>query len=242
MSDGSVMRGGFFLATPLALILAACGRDAPDTSGAPPPAETRTESAAAPISGRRTFVIVPEQSRASYRANEEFFPGALKLLGIDAGKVQAIGSTQSIEGQFQLDVDNPAVSPGENSFTVRVNTFTSNQSKRDDYTREIRDDGGPSFDAYPVATFKATAIEGDSTATAGGRDLTLAVTGDLTVRDVTKPVRFDVRSQLSGNTLSGVATSRVLLSSFGIGPIEFSDILRVADELGIEVQFTARAN
>jgi polyisoprenoid-binding protein YceI len=228
-----------WVAVPLALVVAACGGGERETPGAADGASTG--AAVAPVTGRRTFVIVPEQSKASYRANEEFFSGAFNLLGIDAGKVEAVGTTQSIEGRFELDPEHPEAPLGENSFAVRVNTFTSNQSKRDDYTREVRDDGGPSFDAYPVATFKATAIQGTSTPAGNGRELALDLAGDLTVRDITRPVRFDVRAQLAGDTLAGAATTRVLLSSFGIGPIAFADILRVSDEIGLEVQFTARA-
>jgi polyisoprenoid-binding protein YceI len=204
-------------------------------SASPPPAALST------VTGPRTFVIVPAQSKASYLANEEFFPGALTLLGIEAGKVPVVGSTQAIDGQFQLDPEQPAAPLGDNTFTVRLNTLTSNQTKRDDYIREIRDDGGPSFDAYPVATFKATAIEGVSKPTAGGRELTLKLSGGLTVRGITKPMTFDVKAQLAGDTLTGVGTSRFQLRDFGIGPITFYDVLTVADEVGIEVQFTARA-
>ena len=107
--------------------------------------------------GMRTFVIVPEKSSVSYHANEEFFAGAMKLLGFKPGKVTAVGTTQAIEGRFQLDTSGPVAVLGENTFTVRLNTLISNQKKRDDYLREIRDDG-PSFDKYPLATFKATAI------------------------------------------------------------------------------------
>ena len=124
---------------------------------------------------------------------------------------------------------------------MRLNTLTSNQTKRDEYIREIRDDGGPSFDAYPLATFKATAIEGVSKPNAGGRELALKLSGDLTVRDITKPMTFDVKAQLTGDTLTGVGTSRFQLRDFGIGPITFHDVLTVADDVGIEVQFTARA-
>jgi polyisoprenoid-binding protein YceI len=221
-------------ATTLALlvILCACRGEAPV-----PPAAASPQAA---VTGLRTFAIVPGESKASYRANEEFFPGAFKLLGIPSGKVGVVGSTQAIEGQFQLDPERPAAPPGDNSFTVRLDTLVSNQSKRDDYIREIRDDGGPSFDAYPSAAFKATAVEGASTANAGGRELILKLSGDLTVRDIARPTVFDVKAQLAGATLTGVGTSRFRLSEFGIGPITFHDVLTVADEVGIEVQFTAR--
>ena len=185
-------------------------------------------------------MIVPGESKASYHASEEFFPAALARLGIDAGKAQAVGGTQSIEGQFELDPVRPTTATGDSTFTVRLDTLRSDQKKRDDYLRQVRDDG-PSFDAYPKATFKATAVEGSSGVNAAGRELTLKLTGDLTVREITKREVFDVKAQLSGDTLTGVATTRFLLSDFGIGPIDFQPLVTVADPIGVEVRFTARA-
>ena len=239
-----MIRAVHLVAVPLTLIQSGCGggpASEPSAGAAPDAASQPPASAPAAATGRRTFVIVPAESKASYRANEEFFPGALKLLGIQAGKVGVVGSTQAIEGQFQLDPEQPTAPLGANTFTVRLNTLTSNQSKRDDYIREIRDDGGPSFDAYPLATFTATSVEGMSTPNAAGRELALKLSGDLTVREITRPMAFDVKAQLTGNTLAGVASSRFRLRDFGIGPITFHDVLTVADEVGIEVQFTARA-
>jgi polyisoprenoid-binding protein YceI len=220
-------------------VLTGCRSDVPATATVN--GDARPADSGALVTGLQTFVIVPAESRASYRASEEFFGGALNLLGIEAGKIEATGSTSAIEGRFELDPERPDGLTGTNSFSVRVNTLTSNQSKRDDYVREIRNDGGPSFDAYPVATFKATAIAGQTRENTNGRELNLRITGDLTVRDITKPVMFDVKAQLSGATLTGVGTTRVFLSDFGIGPIEFIDILRVGNEVTLEVQFTARA-
>jgi polyisoprenoid-binding protein YceI len=214
--------------------------------GASPPSPTtkapspRDGGSAAPVTGLQTFVIVPAESKASYHATEEFFPAALEKLGIKSGKAIAVGTTQAIEGRFQLDPERPAAPLAENAFTVSMTTLTSNQKKRDDYLRQIRDDG-PSFDKYPSATFRATAIDGSSGANASGRELNLKLTGDLTVREMTKREVFDVKAQLSGDTLAGVATTHFLLSDFGIGPIDFPPLLAVADPIGIEVQFTARA-
>ena len=232
------------------IALSGCGRR--DASPQSPPAKTTAAEAggsSAPVkgvesaeslAGIRSFVIVPAASKASYRASEEFFPAARAKLGIDAGRAQAVGTTQAIEGRFQFDPERPTAPVGENTFTVRLNTLTSNQKKRDDYLREVRDDG-PSFDAYPLATFRATAIDGSSEANASGRELNLKLTGDLTVREITKREVFEVKAQLTGDTLAGVATTRFLLTDFGIGPIDFPPLLAVADAIGIEVQFTARA-
>ena len=229
------------------IALSGCGRR--DASPQSPPAKTTAAEAggsSAPVksveslAGVRSFVIVPAASKASYHASEVFFPAARAKLGIDAGRAQAVGTTQAIEGRFQFDPERPTAPVGENTFAVRVNTLMSNQKKRDDYLREVRDDG-PSFDAYPLATFRATAIDGSSESNASGRELNLKLTGDLTVREITKREVFEVKAQLTGDTLAGVATTRFLLTEFGIGPIDFPPLLAVADAIGIEVQFTARA-
>jgi polyisoprenoid-binding protein YceI len=236
-------RGQCFLLLFIIAVAGCGGRDA----AAPPPTADSAKTASpqpggsgAPVAGVRTFVIVPTESKASYHASEEFFPDALARLGIEAGKAEAVGTTQAIQGRFQLDPERPTVPLGENTFTVRVNTLISNQKKRDDYLRQIRDDG-PSFDKFPLATFRATAIDGSSAVNAAGRELNLKLTGDLTVREITKREVFDVKAQLTGNALTGVATTRFLLSDFGIGPIDFRPLVAVADPIGLEVKFTARA-
>lgn len=227
----------------LAAACAGCGGGAPaptnESAATPAAAAAGALTAARPGAGMRTFVVVPEKSSVSYHANEEFFAGAMKLLGFKPGKVTAVGSTQAIEGRFQLDTSGPVAVLGENTFTVRLDTLISNQKKRDDYLREIRDDG-PSFDKYPLATFKATAINLEPTR--GDRDdVKYALIGALTVRDITRAVNFDVKGQVNGDTLTGEGWTEILLSGFGIGPIQFSDVLSVADAVEIKVSLTARA-
>ena len=229
---------------PFIVVMGGCG--GPDASQPSTPSETATTApqsaggSGAPVAGVRTFAIVPAESKASYHTHEEFFAGAFRRLGMQPGKVQAVGSTQSIQGQFQLDPARPTAGLGENTFTVRMDTLTSNQSKRDDYLREVRDDG-PSFYSYPLATFNATAVESGSSANGAAGELNIKLAGDLTIREITKREAFDVKGRLSGDTLTGTGTTRFLLSDFGIGPIDFYDTVSVADEIGIEVQFTARA-
>ena len=223
----------------IAAISVGCG-GAPASSSESPAPSAATQAAAPQVAGMRTFVIVPEKSRASYHANEEFFGGAMQLLGIKAGRVTAIGTTQAIDGKFQLDATRPVPILGDNEFTVRLNTLTSNQKKRDDYLRELRDDGGPSFDSYPLATFKATGITSHSPDVLSS-EIDYQLTGNLTVREITRRVVFDVKGQVTGDTFSGASRTQIRLSDFGIGPIRFAEILSVADDVEIEVVFTARA-
>ena len=117
-----------------------------------------------------------------------------------------------------------------------MNTLATDQDRRDDWIRE----NGPRFNDFPLATFTATAIEGAPAAYNDGDEVSFKMAGDLTVREVTQPATFDVTARLAGDTLTGVATTRLLMSTFGIEPPNFANTLTVADEFGIEVQFTAK--
>jgi polyisoprenoid-binding protein YceI len=64
--------------------------------------------------------------------------------------------------------------------------------------------------------------------------------GDLTIREVTQPVIFDVSATLNGDTATGVATADLRMTDFGIEPPNFANTLTVADEFSVEVEFTAR--
>jgi polyisoprenoid-binding protein YceI len=194
------------------------------------------KSDAAPATGLRTFVIVPAQSKASYHVDEEFFAGALAKLGINAGKAKVTGSTQAIDGQLQLNLADLTAALGDNNFAVQMNTLVTNQAPRDKWIRE----NGPNFNAHPVASFKATAIQGAPTAYSDGTEVSFKLVGDLTIREQTKPATFDVKAKLAGDTLTGVAMTQLLMSDFGIEPPNFANTLTVADAFAIEVQFTAK--
>lgn len=218
-----------------ALLLAGCS----GTVATPPPTATPEPVAASPgvaVAGQRTFVIVPEESRASYLVDEEFLAGALEKLGIPAGAQDIVGSTQAIEGQLQLNLDDLSAALGDNSFQVSMNTLTTDQAGRDKWIRE----NGPRFNDFPLATFKATSIEGAPAAYNEGDEVNFKLAGDLTIRSVTQPVTFDVTASLTGDTLTGLAATRLRMSEFGIEPPNFANTLTVADEFGIEVQFVAR--
>lgn len=224
----------------LVFVLAACGGQSTPTAepaAAAPAAEAPSQGSGEAVSGQRTFVIVPAESKASYLVDEEFFAGALDKLGIAAGMADVVGSTQEIEGQLTLNLDNLGDALGENTFTVKMNTFATDQNRRDDWIRE----NGPRFNDYPLATFTATAIEGAPASYNDGDEVSFKLVGDLTVREVTQPATFDVTARLAGDTLTGVASTRALMSNFGIEPPNFANTLTVADEFGIEVQFTAKA-
>ncbi len=213
--------------------LAACS--APATP-APTPQPTPATAASPAPAGFRTFVVVPAQSKASYIVDEEFFADALRKYNIAAGQVKTMGSTQEVAGQLQLNLADLTAPLGDNRFTVQINTLTSDQPLRDRWIRS----NGPKLNDFPTAEYVATGIEGAPTSYTEGEEVQFKLVGNLTARNITRPVTFDVTAKLVGDTITGTAVARALLSEFGITPPNFANTLVVGDEFIIEVQFTAR--
>jgi polyisoprenoid-binding protein YceI len=105
----------------------------------------------------------------------------------------------------------------------------------DDFNEHLR--SADFFDAekFPVATFKSTKVE------KGAGPNKLKVTGDLTLRDVTKPVVLDVTLNKAGEGRNGApkvgfeATTTFNRSDFGIAKF----IPNVSDEVRISISTEA---
>lgn len=93
----------------------------------------------------------------------------------------------TVRGEFSkttatLDLDEKDITKSKVEATIDVSSVTTRNEKRDGHLKSP-----DFFDAakFPNLTFKSTKIEKVS-------DTKLKVTGDLTMRDVTKPVTLDV--------------------------------------------------
>ena len=116
------------------------------------------------------------------------------------------------EGALTWDADD--VSKSSVQVTMPVTAINSFVAKLDEHLK-----GGDFFDAakFPNATFKSTSV-----AAAGTNKLT--VTGDLTIKDVTKPVTLDVtlngageHPMLKKQAIGFSATGTIKRSDFGVG-------------------------
>ena len=235
------------LALSLALFAACSGQGAPaapaEESAASDTAAsdaTASDTEAAPtgtgetLGGVHTYALVPGESTASYIVNEEFLSRALDKLGIEAGKRVVTGSTNDVEGSITVDLDNSTVS--DSSITVNLTTLATDQNRRDKWVQEK----DPQFGKFPTATFVPTAIQNAPDAYVDGEEVSFQLVGDLTVRDITQQVTFDVTATVAGDTLTGVAETHMNISDFGIAPPNFADTLTVADPFTIRIEFTAK--
>ena len=213
-------------------LLAACGGTTTQTSTAAPAAEPTAapavEPTAAPAaSGMRTFTIVTEQSSASYEVQEKFLNRAAPN--------KAIGTTKAVEGELQLSLDGQPT--GQISkITVDLRQLTSDSSRRDS---RIRSEWLES-DKYPFATFTSTEVQGAPASYTDGQEVSFKLVGNMTIREVTKPVTFDVVGKLQGDTITGTATTQLLMKDFGFDPPNIAGILTVDDGVTVTVNFTAK--
>jgi polyisoprenoid-binding protein YceI len=90
------------------------------------------------------------------------------------------GKFGTVSGSLQLDPENPTASSG--TITIQTASLNTGVEQRDGHLRSA-----DFFDVekYPEITFVSTAV-----APKGGDDYT--VSGDLTVRGITRPLTFDV--------------------------------------------------
>jgi polyisoprenoid-binding protein YceI len=232
----------------LAILLAACGSatssapvastvvaPAGVTTAAPSPTvatasaaatEPAQDTAAQQSGDMRTFTIVPAQTEASYTVQEQFLNRDLPS--------QAIGKTNAVTGAFQFTTDGTPTGQVTN-ITVDLRTLTSDESKRD---QRIRSQWLES-DTYPFATFVSTGVTGVPDNYTEGQKISFKLTGNMTIHDVTKPVTFDVTGTLAGNTVTGTATTQILMKDFGFEPPSVAGILTVKDGVTVTVNFTA---
>jgi polyisoprenoid-binding protein YceI len=145
----------------------------------------------------------------------------------------AVGRTQGIAGDMLVDFTQPSNSQiGE--IVIDVSQFTSDESRRDNYIRRT----GLESSHYPQANFVTRAIEGLPAQVAIGDQVTFSISGDLTVKQTTRLVTWNVTLTLEDGRLSGFASTEILMSDFGVGPIRLP-LVATEDQVKLFLDFVA---
>jgi polyisoprenoid-binding protein YceI len=178
--------------------------------------------------GWRTFVIVPEETQASYQVQEQFMNQSLPVM--------ALGTTNNIEGVVEVNLNATPPQARIPRMVVDLRTLVSDNSRRDS---RIRREWLES-DRFPNAEFTADeVIDGPQTYTEG-EEVRFTLLGEMTIREVSRPVEFDVVAVLQGDTITGTATTEILMRDFGFNPPDIIGVLTVEDGVLLTVDFTAR--
>lgn len=230
----------------VALVLSACGAQTTTTTLAPATATTvenlpqasatpqpeaqpsPTVASASTSSETVTYTIVPGESQVSYSVDEVFINQNNRLN-------TAVGTTSQVSGEIMLDRNNPKNSQIK-PITIDISQFTSDSGRRDNAIRERFLEST----RFPEAVFTPTQIDGLPDVIEEGTDYNIKISGDLTVKETTQPASFDTTVRLEGDQLRGQATTTLLMSDFGVGPISLGGILKTEDEVQISFDFLAQ--
>jgi len=146
----------------------------------------------------------------------------------------AVGATDQVAGELSVDFDRATVQLG----TVQVNarTLKTDNSFRDRaIANQILATG-----QYEYITFTPKTIDGLPKQAALGQPVTLKISGDLTIRDVTKEVTFDATvTQVSAERLEGSASAQILRGDYQLTIPSVPQVASVDDDVLLEIVFVA---
>lgn len=170
------------------------------------------------------YRIDPSQSTASYEVGET-------LAGV---RGTAVGETKGIAGDVLIDDATPADSQvGE--IVINVEQLTSDESLRD---ARIRQDF-LSSDQFPLARFRTTEVQGIPAEITDGVDHDVTLVGELTLKETTQPVDIAATVRRDGDELQITGSADLLLSDFGIGPINVIGLAKADDEATLKFDLVA---
>jgi polyisoprenoid-binding protein YceI len=173
-----------------------------------------------------TFQIVPDQTQASYSVQEV-------LLG---QSLTTTGTTNTVQGQFQLGVKDGKPYIELSQLRVDLRTLTSDNRLRDEAIRRQWLESN----TYPYADFVAKEVTGFPSDPVEGQDVHFKVTGDMTIRNITRSVTFDITAKVEGDMLTGTATTLIYMKDYGFSAPEIAGRFTVADGVTVTVKGVAK--
>jgi polyisoprenoid-binding protein YceI len=97
-------------------------------------------------------------------------------------------------------------------------------------------------DSYEFITFTPTSLEGLPDSVAAGDTVTFSMIGDLTIRDVTNEVTFEVEATaVSATQISGTASTIIGREAFNLIIPTVPNVANVEEEVELYIDFVANA-
>lgn len=192
-----------------------------------PPVGPVSQGSEIELSGSKIYRISQEESEVRFSLDE-----------ILRGKpFRPVGITNQVAGEISLDFDRKQAQVG--AIQVNARTLKTDSEMRD---RMIQNEILKSFD-FEYITFIPSEISGLPQKAAFGTPVNFQITGELTIRDVTQTVTFDVSATLvDANRLEGSARATVLRSDYGLVIPNVPSVTEVSNEVLLEIDFIALAS
>jgi polyisoprenoid-binding protein YceI len=173
------------------------------------------------------FVISQAETQVAFELDED----------LRGSRNTVIGTTNQVAGEIGLDLaDLSSAQVG----VIRVNVrtlVTDNDLRNRAISNQILDTG-----EYEFISFTPTSIEALTGRAGIGHSLSFTILGDLTIRDITRPVAFLVAAQAdSESQISGRATAVVNRADYELNIPSVRNVANVDEEVKLSIDFVARA-
>jgi polyisoprenoid-binding protein YceI len=210
-----------------ALTMLACSPGEPGTAfakSAPANVEALPPGTVSPPGVMLRFVLAPSEQAARYRVRE-------RLVGHDLPN-DAVGETKSVTGAIAFDSTGNIIRQ-ESKFVVDASTFVSDQNRRDGFVR------GRLLDArqYPSVVLVPSSVRGVALPLPASGSRAIEMTGDLTVRGVTRPTTWKGTVNFKDGRVVGSAATEFTFNDFQIEQPRVPVLLSVADTIRLEIDF-----
>ena len=198
----------------------------PTTTTAPAPTPESTVAAPAPPSEATqsaTAFDLGEGTVARYKVEEVLARQGFKV---------ATGETSEVVGRIVFDADG-AIFADESSIVIQAGTLKTDNDRRDRYVREQTLQTA----MYPEIIFRPTSAEGlPSPLSEASGEVEFTLSGDLTIRDQTRPVTWDVTAEFGGS-ITGLAVIDIDFEQFGMDKPSVAVVVSVGDTIRLELDF-----
>jgi polyisoprenoid-binding protein YceI len=192
------------------------------------PTRAATSAATPAASGGDTVIltVVSGDTEARFRVREQLarvnFPS------------DAVGSTKAVTGTIVAKTDG-TIDTKVSRVQVDLSTLKTDDNQRDNFIKQ----NTLQTRTYPFASFVPTKIEGLPLPPKDG-DVAFKLTGDMTIRNVTKPVTWDVKGTIKGNDATGQATTNFTFGYFNMERPSVFSVLSIEDNIRLELDLHIR--
>ncbi len=171
--------------------------------------------------------IVSKESTVEFKLDED----------LRGTRITVVGTTNEIAGDIAVQVNPGKVEIGEIKIDART-LKTDSEQRNGAIARFILKSEDP---ANQYIVFKPTVVEGVPATITPDQEFTAKITGDLTIRGVTKPVTFDGKGTYKADgSFVGTASTVVVYGDFGAVVPDLPFLANVEKSTTLTVNIVAR--
>jgi polyisoprenoid-binding protein YceI len=209
-----------------AMAAAAYPAPAEPANAEPEPTEPVAESDS-PNTGVAVLAISQADSEVRFSIFEE----------LRGDPVTVVGVSDQVAGEIAVDFSDLSTTE-VGPIQINARTLVTDQDRRNQAIRNFI----LNTDTYEFITFTPTGITGLAGSSSPGDQFSFQIEGNLTIRDITQPVVFDVIAQeVSVDQLTGTATTVINREAYEITIPSVPFVANVGEEVTLEIVFVALA-